>query len=133
MSLTDERLADGVLYSVQWQGWREHRKGGRWWEIPEIVRSALRDHPQLREESSLEFEKTVQRVTKILRSRWAKKGVETKRRRRERKKAQEHRRLAKARKALLLKKINKWERKRRTAKRRAKQAAMRAVKEPTFL
>lgn len=75
--LTDEQLVDNVVRSREWQTWLRY---GRWWEVQNTVRSHLRHYSWLHDGFPLEFEKTVQRVTKIIRSRNARRGAETRRR-----------------------------------------------------
>ena len=81
----DEKLADAVYKTEFWKRHRQFIDPTRNWELPNHVRSALRD---LRLDVllfPLEFEKTVQRVAKIIRSRNAHKAAQTRQQNIERK------------------------------------------------
>ena len=76
--LTDDDLADRIVHSREWRVWQQYGHG-RWWEVPGVVRSHLRKYSWLCEGFPLEFEKTVQRVARIIRIRSAKKAAKTRR------------------------------------------------------
>jgi hypothetical protein len=82
---TDLQLADVVFKTRYWKRYRQFIDPGRNWELPNHVRSALKEQRLDATLLPIEFEKTVQRVIKIIRSRNAKKAAQTRRRNRERK------------------------------------------------
>lgn len=74
----DEKLADEVSKT---QYWKKYFRFMRRWELPDFVRSALKEKGyDKRCDSLTEFECVVQRVAHIRRSRSAKKAAKTRRR-----------------------------------------------------
>ncbi len=91
--VSDEHLAEGLLRSPAWRNWVEEANlspASRNHQLPDFIRSQLKTFPWLDRKGKLEL--TVQRVARLIRSRWAIKAAETRKknapRRREKKLAE---------------------------------------------
>ena len=73
-NVTDESLADDFTSGIYGYNYRKY---GAFWELPRFVRNYLRGYEWLVALGVERFEATVQRVTRVLRSRSAKKATKT--------------------------------------------------------